>query len=81
MLRILRGELVSTTFDAELKRYLSRDIDLQHRRLERIRYLKTGEPYQNQYEERVKWRQEVPYNVRLDAPAFPATWDILPVYF
>jgi hypothetical protein len=53
---------------------------LQHRRLERIRYLKTGEPYQNQYEERVKWRQEVPYNVRLDAPAFPATWDILPVY-
>ena len=65
-------------FDVELKRYLSRGIDLQHRRLEWARF-KNGEPYQNQLEERVKWRQEV--LVRFDgAPTLPATWDILPVY-
>ena len=70
------------TFEAELKRYLSRGMTLQHRRLERIRCLaSTGEPYQHQYEERVKWRQEVPYNVRRDLPVLPATWDILPTYF
>ena len=68
------------SFAEELRRYLEHGIDLQHRRLERIRYLKNGEPYQNQYEERVKWRQEVPYNIRLDAPVLPATWDILPTY-
>jgi hypothetical protein len=52
---------------------------LQHRRLERTRYLTTGEPYQDQYEERVKWKQEVraKYEERL---MVPATWDILPVY-
>lgn len=65
----------------ELRRYLILGIDLQHRRLERTRYLaSTGEPYQKQYEERVKWKQDVPYNVRVDAPVLPATWDILPVY-
>ena len=69
------------SFDVELQRYLERGMTLQHRRLERIRYLKNGEPYQNQYEERVKWRQEVPYNIRLDMPVLPATWEILPVYF
>lgn len=69
------------SMEAELRRYLERGIDLQHRRLERIRYLKTGEPYQNQYEERVKWRQEVRYNVRPDAPVRPAIWEIVPVYF
>ena len=69
------------SFADELQRYLALGMDLQHRRLERIRYLKTGKPYQNQYEERVKWRQEVPYNIRLDMPVLPATWDILPVYF
>ena len=68
------------SFDAELRRYLEHGIDLQHRRLERIRHLKTGEPYQNQYEERVKWKQDVPYNIRLDMPVLPATWDILPIY-
>mgnify|MGYP003115927033 CR=1 FL=1 len=35
------------SFEAELRRYLEQGIDLQHRRLERIRYLTTGEPYQN----------------------------------
>jgi len=69
------------SIETELRRYLDRGIDLQHRRLERIRCLKNGEPYQNQYEERVKWRQEVPYNIRLDMPVLPATWEILPVYF
>ena len=70
------------SFAEELQRYLSLGMDLQHRRLERIRRLaSTGEPYQNQYEERVKWRQDVPYNIRLDAPVLPATWDILPTYF
>lgn len=68
-------------FDVELKRYLSQGIDLQHRRLERIRRLKSGEPYQDQYEERVKWRQDVRYNVRPDAPMRPAIWEIVPVYF
>jgi len=67
------------TFAEELQRYLALGIDLQHRRLERIRYLTTGEPYQNQYEERVKWRQEAV--VRADSQLMlPATWDILPVY-
>ena len=65
----------------ELQNYLTLGIDLQHRRLERIRYLTTGEPYQNQYEERVKWKQDVPYNVRHDTPVLPATWEILPTYF
>ena len=70
------------SFAEELRRYLEHGIDLQHRRLERIRYLaSTGEPYQKQYEERVKWKQDVPYNIRLDMPVLPATWDILPVYF
>jgi hypothetical protein len=67
------------SFAEELQRYLALGIDLQHRRLERIRYLTTGEPYQNQYEERVKWRQEVV--VRADSHLMiPATWDILPNY-
>ena len=68
------------SFEVELRRYLEQGIDLQHRRLERTRYLTTGEPYQNQMEERVKWKQDVPYNIRIDAPVLPATWDILPVY-
>ena len=68
------------SFDAELRRYLALGIDLQHRRLEWIRRLKNGEPYQNQMEERVKWKQEVLYNARPEAPMLPATWDILPVY-
>lgn len=68
-------------FDQELQRYLARGMTLQHRRLERTRCLATGEPYQQQMEERVKWRQEVPYNVRRDLPVLPATWDILPTYF
>ena len=68
------------SFEVELQRYLSLGIDLQHRRLEWIRRLKNGEPYQNQLEERVKWKQEVV--VRSDSHLMvPATWDILPVYF
>ena len=68
------------SFEVELQRYLSLGIDLQHRRLEWIRRLKNGEPYQNQLEERVKWRQEVV--VRSDSHLMvPATWDILPTYF
>ena len=68
------------SFEVELQRYLSLGIDLQHRRLEWIRLLKNGEPYQNQLEERVKWKQEVV--VRSDSHLMvPATWDILPTYF
>ena len=68
------------SFEVELQRYLSLGIDLQHRRLEWIRRLKNGEPYQNQLEERVKWKQEVV--VRSDSHLMvPATWDILPTYF
>lgn len=70
---------MSMTFEAELQRYLSRGIDLQHRRLEWIRRLKNGEPYQNQMEERVKWKQEVVARADNHLP-LPATWDILPVY-
>ena len=67
-------------FDVELQRYLSLGMDLQHRRLEWIRRLKNGEPYQNQLEERVKWKQEVV--VRVDSHLMlPATWDFLPTYF
>ena len=66
-------------FEEELQRYLERGMTLQHRRLEWIRRLKNGEPYQNQMEERVKWRQEVV--VRSDSQLMvPATWDFLPVY-
>jgi hypothetical protein len=68
------------SFEAELRRYLERGMTLQHRRLEWIRRLKNGEPYQNQMEERVKWKQEVLCNARPEAPMLPATWDILPVY-
>jgi len=68
------------SFSAELLRYLEAGITLQHRRLEWIRRLKNGEPYQNQLEERVKWKQEVV--VRSDSHLMvPATWDILPTYF
>ena len=68
------------SFDVELQRYLSLGMDLQHRRLEWIRLLKNGEPYQNHYEERVKWKQEV--LVKSEGVLMvPATWDILPVYF
>ena len=68
------------SFEVELQRYLSLGMDLQHRRLEWIRRLKNGEPYQNQLEERVKWKQEVV--VRSDSHLMvPATWDILPTYF
>lgn len=64
----------------ELRRCLEQGIDLQHRRLERTRYLTTGEPYQNQYEERVKWKQDVPYNIRFETPAIPVTWEFLPYF-
>ena len=68
------------SFDVELQRYLSLGIDLQHRRLEWMRLLKNVEPYQQCYEEQIKWRQEVV--VRSDSHLMvPATWDILPVYF
>ena len=68
------------SFAVELQRYLSLGIDLQHRRLEWMRLLKNGEPYQNHYEERVKWKQEV--LVKSEGVLMvPATWDILPTYF
>lgn len=68
------------TFAEELQRYLALGMDLQYRRLEWIRRLKNGEPYQNQMEERVKWKQEVVS--RADSHLMvPATWDILPTYF
>ncbi len=69
---------MSVTFENELKRYLSRGMTLQHRRLEWARF-KNGEPYQNQMEERVKWKQEVVARADNHLP-LPATWDILPVY-
>ena len=69
---------MSTTFEDELKRYLSRGMTLQHRRLEWIRRLKNGEPYQNQLEERVKWRQDVLARAPYARPVLPATWEILP---
>lgn len=68
------------SFEAELQRYLERGIDLQHRRLEWIRRLKNGDPYQNQWEERVKWKQEVITKVSESRLMVPATWDILPIY-
>lgn len=68
------------TFGEELQRYLALGMDLQYRRVEWIRRLKNGDPYQNQWEERVKWKQEVV--VRADNHLMvPATWDILPTYF
>ena len=68
------------SFEEELRRYLERGMTLQHRRLEWIRRLKNGDPYQNQYEERVKWKQEVITKVSESRLMAPATWDILPVY-
>lgn len=69
------------TFAEELQRYLALGMDLQHRRIEYRRYLKDGSPYQQCVEERVKWRQDVRYNVRPDAPMRPAIWDIVPTVF
>lgn len=67
------------SFEVELRRYLDLGMDLQYRRLEWIRRLKNGDPYQQCYEEQIKWRQEVV--VRSDSHLMvPATWDILPVY-
>jgi len=67
------------SFAEELQRYLDCGIDLQYRRLERTRYLaSTGEPYQQQYEERVKWRQGVATKVAESRPAFPDTWGTVP---
>ena len=68
------------SFEEELGRYLALGMTLQHRRLEWIRRLKNGDPYQNQYEERVKWKQEVVSRADGYLP-LPATWDILPTYF
>ena len=68
------------SFDVELRRYLERGMTLQYRRLEWIRRLKNGDPYQNQYEERVKWKQEVVTKVAESRLMVPATWDILPTY-
>lgn len=66
------------SFEVELRHYLERGIDLQHRRLEWARF-KNGKQYQSQLEECVKWRQEV--LVRFEgAPTLPATWGILPTY-
>jgi len=68
------------SFAVELRRYLECGMTLQYRRLEGIRLLKNGEPYQQCYEEQIKWRQEVV--VRSDSHLMvPATWDILPTYF
>jgi len=68
------------SFAVELRRYLECGMTLQYRRLEWIRFLKNGEPYQQCYEEQIKWRQEVV--VRSDSHLMvPATWDILPTYF
>jgi hypothetical protein len=65
------------SFDLELRRYLDRGMTLQHRRLEWIRLLKNGEPYQKYYEERVQWRQQV--LVKSEGVLMvPAIWDILP---
>jgi len=76
----LKVHEVPMKFEEELQHYLERGMTLQHRRLEWIRRLKNGEPYQNQLEERVKWRQEVV--VRSDSHLMqPATWDFMPVYF
>lgn len=66
-------------FEAELQRYLACGMTLQHRRLEWLRVHKNGQPYQNQLEERVKWKQEVVARADNHLP-LPATWDILPVY-
>lgn len=68
------------SFDVELRRYLERGMTLQYRRLEWIRRLTNGDPYQNQYEERVKWKQEVVTKVAESRLMVPATWDILPTY-
>lgn len=58
----------------ELQRYLELGIDLQHRRLERMRCLANGEPYQKQFEEIVKWKQDIrPGSIKSET-VFPATW-------
>ena len=76
---ILKVREVPMRFEEELQHYLERGMTLQHRRLEWIRRLKNGQPYQNQMEERVKWKQEVVARADGYLP-LPATWDILPVH-
>jgi hypothetical protein len=58
----------------ELTRYLAQGIDLQHRRLERVRYLTNGEPYQKQFEEIVKWKQDRRDGNLRSETVFPANW-------
>ena len=66
------------SFADELQRYLALGMDLQHRRPELIRR-RDGVPYQNQWEEHVRWKQEVLVTPD-DILRFPATWEFLPFY-
>ena len=59
----------------ELKRYLALGMDLQHRRIERPRYfsgsLKTAK---NNWEEKVKWKQDRREGSLRSETVFPANW-------
>ena len=61
-------------FGTELTRYLAQGMDLQHRRLERVRCLANGEPYQKQFEEIVKWKQDRREGSLRSETVFPANW-------
>ena len=62
-------------FGTELKRYLELGMDLQHRRIERPRYfsgsLKTAK---NNWEEKVKWKQDRREGSLGSETVFPANW-------
>jgi len=59
----------------ELQRYLELGMDLQHRRIERPRYfsgsLKTAK---NNWEEKVKWKQDIRPGSMRSETVFPANW-------
>lgn len=58
----------------ELTRYLAQGMDLQHRRVECCRYLKSGEPYQKRMEELVKWKQDKREGNLRSETVFPSNW-------
>jgi len=59
----------------ELQRYLELGMDLQHRRVERPRYFSGNKKtMKNNWEEKVKWKQDIRSGSLKSENVFPATW-------
>ena len=59
----------------ELQRYLELGMDLQHRRIERARSPSGKKKWiKNNWEEKVKWKQDIRLGSMKSETVFPATW-------